>query len=71
MFEEIRQIVELLSGFSWEDRPHFEVGRATAFGCSLEGPVPEKKVVDLAVKAMELGADEVGLSDTTGSANPV
>jgi len=43
---------------------------ATAFGCSLEGRVPEKKVVELAVKAIELGADEVGLSDTTGSANP-
>jgi hydroxymethylglutaryl-CoA lyase len=70
MIEEIRQIVELLSEISKEERPYFEVGLATAFGCSLEGPVPETKVVELAAKAIELGADEVGLSDTTGSANP-
>ncbi len=70
MIEEIRQIVALLAGIPSEGRPHFEVGLATAFGCSLEGRVPEKKVVELAVKAIELGADEVGLSDTTGSANP-
>ncbi len=70
MIEEIRQIVALLAGIPGEARPHFEVGLATAFGCSLEGRVPEKKVVELAAKAIELGADEVGLSDTTGSANP-
>jgi hydroxymethylglutaryl-CoA lyase len=70
MIEEIRQIVALLAGIPSEVRPHFEVGLATAFGCSLEGRVPEKKVVELAAKAIELGADEVGLSDTTGSANP-
>ena len=70
MIEEIRQIVALLAGIPSEARPHFEVGLATAFGCSLEGRVPLKKVVELAAKAIELGADEVGLSDTTGSANP-
>ncbi len=70
MIEEIRQIIVLLKKLPDESRPHFEVGLATAFGCSLEGLVPEKKVVELAVKAIELGADEVGLSDTTGSANP-
>ena len=70
MIEEIRQVIALLAETPSQQRPHFEVGLATAFGCSLEGPVAEKKVVELAVKAMELGADEVGLSDTTGSANP-
>jgi hydroxymethylglutaryl-CoA lyase len=70
MIEEIRQIVALLAATPSQNRPHFEVGLATAFGCSLEGRVSEKKVVELAVKAMELGANEVGLSDTTGSANP-
>jgi len=70
MIEEIRRIIELLADTPSSKRPHFEVGMATAFGCSLEGRVPEKKVVELAVRAIELGADEVGLSDTTGSANP-
>ena len=70
MLSEIREIAEMLSGLPDTARPHFEVGIATAFGCSIEGTVPEQKVVELAAKAVEAGADEVGLSDTTGSANP-
>ena len=35
MIEEIRQISALLAGIPSEARPHFEVGLATAFGCSL------------------------------------
>jgi len=70
ILEEIRQIAAILKDTPSDNRPYFEVGLATAFGCSLEGLIPEKLVVELAVKAMELGADEVGLSDTTGSANP-
>ena len=49
---------------------HFAVGLATAFGCTIEGAVPQDKVVRLAEKALEAGADEVGLSDTTGYADP-
>ncbi|WP_284619632.1 hydroxymethylglutaryl-CoA lyase [Aquabacterium humicola] len=48
----------------------FEVGLSTAFGCTLQGPVAEDEVIRLAVAAAEAGADEVGLSDTTGMANP-
>ncbi|ANY21123.1 Hydroxymethylglutaryl-CoA lyase YngG [Tsuneonella dongtanensis] len=49
---------------------HFAVGLATAFGCTIEGAVPQDTVVRLAEKALEAGADEVGLSDTTGYADP-
>lgn len=70
VLEAIREIVAILKDIPTENRPFFEVGLATAFGCSLEGQISEKLVVELAVKAMDLGADEVGLSDTTGSANP-
>jgi hydroxymethylglutaryl-CoA lyase len=48
-----------------------EVGLSTAFGCTLEGAVAEDRVIELAVAAAEHGADSVGLSDTTGYANPV
>src|SRR5690606_4902143 len=48
----------------------FEVGLATAFGCTIEGVVSEDNVVRLATAAIEAGAAEVGLSDTTGYANP-
>ena len=47
-----------------------EVGISTAFGCTMEGPVSEDWVIELAVTAAENGADSVGLSDTTGYANP-
>jgi hydroxymethylglutaryl-CoA lyase len=47
-----------------------EVGLSTAFGCTLQGAVPEDDVIRLAVQCAEAGADEVGLSDTTGMANP-
>lgn len=70
VFEEVRGIVELIRGLPPEQRPHFEGGLSTAFGCTLEGPVPEDKVVALAARLMALGCDEVGLSDTTGYANP-
>ncbi|GGI84148.1 hydroxymethylglutaryl-CoA lyase [Polymorphobacter multimanifer] len=49
---------------------HFEGSVSTAFGCTLEGVVTERKVVELAEALMAAGVDEVGLSDTTGYANP-
>jgi hydroxymethylglutaryl-CoA lyase len=47
-----------------------EVGVSTAFGCTMEGPVLEDWVIELAVRCAEAGADSVGLSDTTGYGNP-
>jgi hydroxymethylglutaryl-CoA lyase len=47
-----------------------EVGISTAFGCTMEGPVSEDWVIELVVTAADNGADSVGLSDTTGYANP-
>lgn len=49
---------------------HFAVGLSTAFGCTIEGAVPEATVVRLAVAAAEAGAMEFSLSDTTGYADP-
>ena len=47
-----------------------EAGLSTAFGCTLQGKVSEDEVIRLAVACAEAGANEVGLSDTTGMANP-
>lgn len=69
MFEEIERIITLMNSVAGK-RPHFEVGLSTAFGCSIEGPIAESKVVAIAEKLVALGVDEVGLSDTTGSGNP-
>lgn len=70
VFDEVRQIAALIRELPADRRPHFEGGLSTAFGCTLEGIVPEAKVVQLAEQLMEAGCDEVGLSDTTGYANP-
>lgn len=70
MLEETRAIVALLRSLPPERRPRFEAGLSTAFGCSYEGNIPADKVVRLAQTVMEAGCDEVGLSDTTGYANP-
>ena len=48
----------------------FAVSLSTAFGCTMEGAVPEAQVVRLAERAVEAGAEELSLSDTTGYADP-
>ncbi len=70
MIEESRQIAELIRSLPLDQRPKFEGGLSTAFGCTLEGVVPPERVVALAEALMKAGCDEVGLSDTTGYANP-
>jgi len=70
MLEETRAIVTLLHSLPAERRPKFEAGISTAFGCSYEGVIPADKVVRLAETLIELGCDEVGLSDSVGYANP-
>ena len=71
MLNEVKNIVELIRRLPIDERPTIEGALSTAFGCSIEGSVPEDRVVEIAVALMEAGCDEVGLSDTTGYANPV
>lgn len=68
MVEEIRESAKLRDAS--ESKPGIEAGLSTAFGCTMEGAVAENEVVRLAAAAIEAGADEVGLADTTGMANP-
>jgi hydroxymethylglutaryl-CoA lyase len=44
---------------------------ATSFGCPYEGHVDPDKVVGIARRLVEFGAQEIGFGDTTGMANPV
>lgn len=68
MVEQVRAIVALRDA---NPQPAgVEVGISTAFGCTLQGAVPEDDVIRLAVALAQAGADEIGLSDTTGMANP-
>lgn len=70
MLAEIRAIAALVAAQPEGQRPHFEVGLSTAFGYTMEGPISEDQVARLAEASMEAGVAEVGLSDTTGYANP-
>ena len=70
MHEETAAIAALSRDLPMGRRPRIEGAISTAFGCTYEGTVPADKVVRLAVSLMEAGCDEVGLSDSTGYANP-
>jgi len=51
-------------------RTKLEVGMSTAFGCTIQGHVPEDEVVRLVQAVLDAGADAVGLADTVGYADP-
>ena len=43
---------------------------STAFWCAFEGKIPRQNVVDLTQRLVDMGVDEVSLSDTIGKAAP-
>ena len=69
--EEVRGVIQLRASLPQGGQLSIEVGISTAFGCSIEGPIPEDWVFRMVGLLLEAGADSVGLSDTTGYANPV
>jgi len=70
--EEMIEEVRLIAALRRDTAPQvkLEVGISTAFGCTLQGAVAEDDVIWLASECIAAGADESGLSDTTGYANP-
>ena len=68
MVEEVRNIVAMRNDIA--PHVHIEAGISTAFGCTLQGTVADDDVIALAAACVEAGANESGLSDTTGMANP-
>jgi hydroxymethylglutaryl-CoA lyase len=68
MVQEVREVVRLRD----EQAPQVKVeaGISTAFGCTLQGAVDETHVLRLAQALAEVGVDDIGLSDTTGMADP-
>ena len=65
MVEEVRKCAALRGAGG----PEIEGAVSTAFGCTLQGEVPEDEVVRLAV-ALAAFCDGVALADTVGYANP-
>ncbi|WP_046807349.1 hydroxymethylglutaryl-CoA lyase [Achromobacter sp. LC458] len=68
MVEQVRAIAALRDELA--PAVKLEAGISTAFGCTLQGLVPEDEVIHLAAMCVAAGADESGLSDTVGHANP-
>jgi hydroxymethylglutaryl-CoA lyase len=69
MVDEVRSVLRLRDEIA--PGVPVEVGMSTAFGCTLQGWVPEGDVLRLAVQLAQAGVNEIGLSDTTGMGNPV
>ena len=65
MIEEVRKAAALRAGKS----PEIEGAVSTAFGCTMQGEVPEDEVVRIAVQLAAF-CDCVALADTVGYANP-
>lgn len=70
VIEEARQIAAMIAELPTDKRPHFEGSLSTVFGCTLEGALSDANIARLAEELMAAGCDEVGLSDTTGYADP-
>lgn len=68
IIEDVRQIVALRNDTA--PGTAIEAGLSVAFGCTLAGAVSDDESMRLAHTMADLGVDEVGLSDTTGYANP-
>ena len=66
---EVRRVVEWARSLGG-NAPRIEVGISTAFGCSLQGIVPERDVISLAASLAETGVDVIALADTLGYASP-
>ena len=70
MVVQVRQACDLRASLPVLQRPEIEGAVATAFGCTLQGEVPEAEVVRIAKLLADAGVDSVALADTVGYANP-
>ena len=68
--EDFRRIIAERDARGLKGKVVVNGGIATSFGCTIQGQVPEKRVVEIAEILAEAGAEEVSLADTVGYANP-
>lgn len=70
----LEQVAEVRAIVDWvraQERPmKVDAGCATAFGCSIEGDVPQDRVVMVASALADAGVDGIVLADTVGYGNP-
>ncbi len=68
IIEDVRAIVALRDAEYSETQ--IDIGLATAFGCTIQGVVPEDDVIRLAQRVVECGVDSIHPADTVGFASP-
>lgn len=69
--EQVAEVARIVAWAKAQERPMAVVAAcSTAFGCSIDGVVPEKSVLTVAVGLLAAGAEAVSLADTVGYANP-
>jgi hydroxymethylglutaryl-CoA lyase len=68
--EDFRRIIAERDARGLKGKVLVNGGIATSFGCTIQGEVPEKRVVEIAGLLAQAGAGEISLADTVGYANP-
>ena len=69
--EQVAEVGRIVEWVRAQPRPmEVEAACSTAFGCSIDGVVPEAAVVRVAEGLAAAGADMVALADTVGYAHP-
>jgi len=67
---DLQRVVDLRDAAPPGRRPRIAAGLATAFGCTIEGPVDEGRVIELAARVLETGVEEIVMADTVGYGQP-
>ncbi len=68
--DDFARIVEFRNAHPEYRHVRIASGVATAFGCTIGGPVPLAEVVAAAQALLDRGADELAVADTVGYGNP-
>ncbi len=69
--EQVAEVGRIVAWVREQARPMaVDAACATAFGCSIDGVIPQSAVERVAAGLAETGADSVALADTVGYANP-
>lgn len=70
--ESLAEFEKIVAERDARDGPRILLGGcvATAFGCSISGAVAEKRVIEIATRYAQIGADEIVIADTVGYGDP-
>lgn len=68
--EDFRRIVAERDARGLHGKVRIGSGIATSFGCTIQGHVPEARVIEIAAALAQAGADEIILADTVGYGTP-